>query len=537
MPLPALLLPFAKTRARLLEAPPSARPGATSNTMSFGMEQARERLRQATAVCASVESGYWQHRSRVHDKQEQVIVSAAERGYQAASTPPPPTAQQQQQQQQQRQQPKDHLQHPDVAARYGGSSGATADLGGRSRLWNTENEQQQQQSAWRKLKKLDHHHHHPRQISPSLVSTLPAVLVETGPLPPLAGAGAPPPYKRTRKTSAEEHQDFMNAAGSAAVTTGVGPYHPFLGSPEMAAVAVSEASSRGSFSSTGSSPALQHNHHGFYPATAAGGDFSASSAAADPDHIPFRRVSITSTTSHDWEQQREMRQPRAGDVDGGGAGGSGAAADREDAAAAVRVLGLRNGHASAAAAAAVAATEPLTSSDAVVAGSKRFRDAFEESQAPLPPPLQMSLPPAVKIVRPGGGAVGPPTTMTRHGRGGGAPNGTAGGGGRRPSTGMRQRVDRSKETGTTVAPKGAQACRDVGCHRRPIYAFKGDTKALCCPIHRSAEMVNVRHPLCRHESCFRQPSFGMEVRLHRRETWTHMKRCLHQKHALSLACR
>lgn len=34
------------------------------------------------------------------------------------------------------------------------------------------------------------------------------------------------------------------------------------------------------------------------------------------------------------------------------------------------------------------------------------------------------------------------------------------------------------------APKGGQACRDVGCHRRPIYAFKGDTKALCCPIHR-----------------------------------------------------
>ncbi|CAM9945359.1 unnamed protein product, partial [Ectocarpus sp. 12 AP-2014] len=143
------------------------------------------------------------------------------------------------------------------------------------------------------------------------------------------GGGGPPAYKRTRKTSADEHQDFMNAAGSAAVTTGVGPYRPFLGSPEMAAVAVSEASSRGSFSSTGSSPALQHNHHGFYPATAAGGAFSASSAAADPDRIPFRRVSMTSTTSHDWEQQHEMRQPRAGDVDGGSAGSGGAAADRE----------------------------------------------------------------------------------------------------------------------------------------------------------------------------------------------------------------
>lgn len=45
----------------------------------------------------------------------------------------------------------------------------------------------------------------------------------------------------------------------------------------------------------------------------------------------------------------------------------------------------------------------------------------------------------------------------------------------------------SKEGGTAGAPKGAQACRDVGCHRRPIYAFKGDTKALCCPIHRYTE--------------------------------------------------
>ncbi|CAM9939041.1 unnamed protein product, partial [Ectocarpus sp. 12 AP-2014] len=261
------------------------RPGAASKTMSFGMEQVRERLRQATAVCASVETGYWQHRSSINDKsaatfsqyrkrlveekhaltgevlsylglhwvapshgaspsnnssrsaastageppaagklllprppfprpaavdnrfqqarvpppvatsgrssrlvdeeqkersreagsaqrepsfrgvwveednfsrrmrppnkndkdaQEQVFISAAEGGYQAASTPPPTSQQQQQQhkreQQEQQKQPKDHLQHSDVAERYGGSSGATEDLGGRSRLWNTENE-------------------------------------------------------------------------------------------------------------------------------------------------------------------------------------------------------------------------------------------------------------------------------------------------------------------------------------------------------------------------------------------------------------
>eukprot|EP00752_Nemacystus_decipiens_P007209 g6452.t1 len=340
-------------------------------------------------------------------------------------------------------------------------------------------------SSWRQLKKLDHHH--PRQISPSLVATLPAVVVESGP-PGAADGSAGHPHKRMRKISTEEDPDSINIAAAAAAagsSRGSSSYYAYNGSPLM--VPGSEASSLRTSASMSPSPPLPRL--GFYLGSPLADSASSSSAAAvtvaatattaankcsfssDSDNLTHH------TVSSEWHRE----QPRAV---GGGGGGSGRR-DEDAAAAAVRVLGLRNGHMSAAAA-AVAATQPAA---AGAVGSKRSREAVEQTHD--------SMPAAVQIVH-------NPSTATQG-------NGVGDIGGRRPPAGARQRVEKSgKESGTAGAPKGAQACRDVGCHRRPIYAFKGDTKALCCPIHRSKEMVNVRHPLCRHESCFRQPSFGME---------------------------
>ena len=254
-------------------------------------------------------------------------------------------------------------------------------------------------SSWRQLKKLDHHH--PRQISPSLVSTLPAVVVESGP-PPDGAAGQP--HKRMRKVSTEEDPDSVGRGASS--------FSAYNGSPLM--VPGSEASSQRTSASLSPSPPLPRL--GFYLGSPLADSASSSSAAAAavaatsaaaPNKCSFSSDSDHHAVSNEWERE----QPRSV----GGGSGSGGRRDEDAAAAAVRVLGLRNGHMSAAAA-AVAATQPAA---AVVVGAKRGREAVEQAH--------VSMPAAVKIVH------NPPA----------APHGGVGGdiGGRRPSTGTRQRID------------------------------------------------------------------------------------------------
>lgn len=335
---------------------------------------------------------------------------------------------------------------PTTPARHG-----TTEWGGRSRCSNTENEgpaaaaatatpipgsvdgcgsqhaafshqpaetsatQSSSSSSWRQLKKLDHHHHHnPRQISPSLVASLPAVVVESGPPVADGGGGGHHPHKRMRKSSTEEDLDGGNIGGGGG---GKGSYYAHNGSPLL--VPGSEAGSRRPSASLSPPPSLPRL--GFYLGSPLADSASSSAAAA--------AVSATATTagnkcsfssdsdynqapyaaSHDWE----LEQPRAV---GGGGGGGGGRGDEDAAAAAVRVLGLRNGHTSAAAA-AVAATQPAAT---LGVGSKRAREAVEQAH--------VSMPAAVKIVH-------NPSTAS-HSSGGGDV------GGRRPSTGTRQRVDK-----------------------------------------------------------------------------------------------
>lgn len=260
------------------------------------------------------------------------------------------------------------------------------------------------QSSWRQLKKLDHH---PRQISPSLVAALPAVVVDSG--PPAADGGGHP-HKRMRKVSTEEDPDSINIGGA-----GRGSYYAYNGSPLM--VPGSEASSRRTSSSLSPPPSLPRL--GFYLGSPLADSASSAAAAAAvataTSATAANKCSFSSDSdnnhhhaaSHEWEHE----QPRAA---GGGRG------DDDAAAAAVRVLGLRNGHMSAAAA-AVAATQPAAAA-VVAVGSKRAREAIEQAH--------VSMPAAVKIVQ------NPSTTTTLHGSGGGEA------GGRRSSTGTRQRIDK-----------------------------------------------------------------------------------------------
>lgn len=258
------------------------------------------------------------------------------------------------------------------------------------------------QSSWRQLKKLDHHH--PRQISPSLVASLPAVVVESG--PPAAADGTGHPHKRMRKVSTEEDSDSINVGTSRGSS-----YHVYNGSPLV--VPGSEASSRRTSASLSPSPPLPRL--GFYlgspladsPPSSAAAAVTATTATA-ANKCSFSSDSDHNQTHHAVSHQWEREQPRT-------VGGGGGRGDEDDAAAAVRVLGLRNGHMSAAAA-AVAATQPTA---AVVVGSKRAREGVEQAH--------LSMPAAVKIVH-------NPSTATTHG-GGDI-------GGRRPSTSTRQRIDK-----------------------------------------------------------------------------------------------
>ncbi|CAN0058648.1 unnamed protein product, partial [Hapterophycus canaliculatus] len=297
-------------------------------------------------------------------------------------------------------------------------------------------------------------------------------------------------YKRARRVSRDE-QDREPTRGGMSIDTGRGSYLPPNGGSPLAMPVSGSNSQRASSSSPSSSPSPPPPPHAghFYLGPPVVGSSSPAGTTTSCSFSPdsdSRRNTISPPHAGE-EPKRQWRTSSGGSRD-----------DADAAAAAVHVLGLRNGHMSTATTAAVEATE--LAAVAAVVGFKRPREVVGQAPAAA---LSASVPSAVNIVRAGGGLAGS-TTMTRHGRGNGGVS-------RRPSTSSRERLDRSKGAGDAgPAPKGGQACRDVGCHRRPIYAFKGDTKALCCPIHRSEEMVNVRHPLCRHETCFRQPSFGME---------------------------
>lgn len=267
-------------------------------------------------------------------------------------------------------------------------------------------------ASWRQLKKLDHH---PRQISPSLVAALPAVVVESGP-PPAAdggggeGGGGRHPHKRMRKVQTEDDSDVGISVNN--VGAGRGSYYAYNGSPLM--VPGSGASSR----CTSLSPSPPLPRLGLYLGSPLVDSASSSAAAAaatvsTAGPTAANKCSFSSDSDHNQHHaaspEWEREQPLAAGAGGGGG-------DDDAAAAAVRVLGLRNGHMSAAAA-AVAATQPPA---AVVVGSKRPRTAVEQARA--------SMPTATKAVH------GP--SATTQGSGGGEV------GGRRSSTGTRQRTDK-----------------------------------------------------------------------------------------------
>ncbi|CAM9569593.1 unnamed protein product, partial [Ectocarpus sp. 13 AM-2016] len=96
------------------------------------------------------------------------------------------------------------------------------------------------------------------------------------------------------------------------------------------------------------------------------------------------------------------------------------------------------------------------------------------------------------------------------GLGSGAAGSAAGGaaaGGYREQPQQRRRAPNAA---TSSAPSSGRGCKEDGCDRRPIYAYKGSKKAAYCARHRLAGMIDTRHPLCKNEQCTRQPSFGME---------------------------
>ncbi|CAM9293634.1 unnamed protein product, partial [Hapterophycus canaliculatus] len=72
----------------------------------------------------------------------------------------------------------------------------------------------------------------------------------------------------------------------------------------------------------------------------------------------------------------------------------------------------------------------------------------------------------------------------------------------------QQQRRRSASTGSATGT--GRGCKEDGCDRRPIYAYKGSKKAAYCARHRLVGMIDTRHPLCKNEHCTRQPSFGME---------------------------
>ncbi|CAM9103166.1 unnamed protein product [Ectocarpus sp. 6 AP-2014] len=73
-----------------------------------------------------------------------------------------------------------------------------------------------------------------------------------------------------------------------------------------------------------------------------------------------------------------------------------------------------------------------------------------------------------------------------------------------------QQRRRAATAATSSAPSSGRGCKEDGCDRRPIYAYKGSKKAAYCARHRLTGMIDTRHPLCKNEQCTRQPSFGME---------------------------
>eukprot|EP00903_Cladosiphon_okamuranus_P015416 g14239.t1 len=73
----------------------------------------------------------------------------------------------------------------------------------------------------------------------------------------------------------------------------------------------------------------------------------------------------------------------------------------------------------------------------------------------------------------------------------------------------RIKQQRPSEDGS-MQPLAARRCAGAGCDRRPRFALMGSKTPTFCTRHRSAGMMDTRHPQCQEQECIRQPSFGME---------------------------
>lgn len=48
--------------------------------------------------------------------------------------------------------------------------------------------------------------------------------------------------------------------------------------------------------------------------------------------------------------------------------------------------------------------------------------------------------------------------------------------------------------GSGAGGSSGKGCKDAGCDRRPIYAYKGSKKAAYCARHRWALVIHSRNP-------------------------------------------